>query len=196
MGLDPWPTLWKPVFAEKYMAIVHYRQKIFDALAVSVYIDGVIDAIDRKIVDLLQGNARLSNAEMAEAVGLTVSSVHERVKKMERKGIIKGYVAITDPEKLGKPLLAFVRLTVDSHDGVRNDIQKLCESEPDILECHNVAGEDCYVLKVRAAGPKQLEKLLLAIKNTSEAGKSVTNIVLSTYKESTRVEPTPPEVDD
>lgn len=156
----------------------------------------VIDAIDRKIVDLLQGNARLSNAEMAEAVGLTVSSVHERVKKMERKGIIKGYVAITDPEKLGKPLLAFVRLTVDSHDGVRNDIQKLCESEPDILECHNVAGEDCYVLKVRAAGPKQLEKLLLAIKNTSEAGKSVTNIVLSTYKESSRVEPTLPEVDD
>jgi len=156
----------------------------------------VIDAIDRKIVDLLQGNARLSNAEMAEAVGLTVSSVHERVKKMERKGIIKGYVAVTDPEKLGKPLLAFVRLTVDTHDGVRNDIQKLCESEPDILECHNVAGEDCYVLKVRAAGPKQLEKLLLTIKNTAEAGKSVTNIVLSTYKESSRVEPSQPEVDD
>jgi Lrp/AsnC family leucine-responsive transcriptional regulator len=178
------------------MAIWRLCQKIFDTLAFCVYIVTVIDAIDRKIVDLLQGNARLSNAEMAEAVGLTVSSVHERVKKMERKGIIKGYVAVTDPEKLGKPLLAFVRLTVDTHDGLRNDIQKLCESEPDILECHNVAGEDCYVLKVRAAGPKQLEKLLLAIKNTSEAGKSVTNIVLSTYKESSRVEPTQPEVDD
>ena len=161
-----------------------------------VYIVVVIDAIDRKIIDLLQGNARLSNAEMAEAVGLTISSVHERVKKMERKGIIKGYVAVTDPEKLGKPLLAFVRLTVETHEGYRNDIQKLCESEPDILECHNVAGEDCYVLKVRAAGPKQLEKLLVAIKNTSEASKSVTNIVLSTYKESSRVEPTLPEVDD
>lgn len=178
------------------MAIVMICQKIFVRYVFSMYIVSVIDTIDRKIIDLLQGNARLSNAEMAEAVSLTVSSVHERVKKMERKGIIKGYVAITDPEKLGKPLLAFVRLTVNSHEGVRNDIQKLCESEPDILECHNVAGEDCYVLKVRAAGPKQLEKLLLAIKNSAEAGKSVTNIVLSTFKESTRVEPTPPEVDD
>jgi Lrp/AsnC family transcriptional regulator, leucine-responsive regulatory protein len=156
----------------------------------------VIDAIDRKIIDLLQCNARLSNAEMAEAVGLNVSSVHERVKKMERKGIIKGYVAVTDPEKLGKPLLAFVRLTVSSHDAVRDGIQKLCESEPDILECHNVAGEDCYVLKVRAAGPKQLEKLLLAIKNSADTGRSVTNIVLSTFKESSRIEPVPAEVDE
>ncbi len=72
----------------------------------------MIDAIDRKLLDLLQRNGRLSNAEMAAEVGLTVSSVHERVKKMERKGIIKGYVAVVDPEKLSKPLLAFIRLTV------------------------------------------------------------------------------------
>ena len=156
----------------------------------------MIDAIDRKIIDLLQGNARLSNAEMAEAVGLTVSSVHERVKKMERKGIIKGYVAVTDPEKLGKPLLAFVRLTVDSHNGVRNDIQKLCESEPDILECHNVAGEDCFILKIRAEGPKQLERLLAAIRGSADTSRSVTNIVLSTYKESSRITPAPMEQGD
>ena len=156
----------------------------------------MIDAIDRKILALLQGNARLSNAEMAEAVGLTVSSVHERVKKMEKKGVIKGYVAITDPEKLGKPLLAFVRLTVSTHDTVRDAVRKLCETETDILECHNVAGEDCYILKVRAAGPKQLEKLISAIKGDADSSRSVTNIVLSSYKESTLIEPAPIEVDD
>ncbi|MGA2977422.1 MAG: Lrp/AsnC family transcriptional regulator [Spirochaetia bacterium] len=153
----------------------------------------MIDSIDRKILDLLQGNARMSNAEMAEAVGLTISSVHERVKKMERKGIIKGYVAVVDPEKLGKPLLAFLRLTVTSNGEAKGGIQKLCGDEVDILECHNVAGEDCFILKVRAAGPKQLEKLLIAIRGSAEASRSVTNIVLSTYKESTRVTPAPAE---
>jgi Lrp/AsnC family leucine-responsive transcriptional regulator len=153
----------------------------------------MIDSIDRKILDLMQGNARLSNAEMAETVGLTVSSVHERVKKMEKKGIITGYVARIDPEKLGKPLLAFLRLTVNSHQATAEGIHRLCAAEPDILECHNVAGEDCYILKVRASGPKQLEKLISAIRNSADSSRSVTNIVLSTYKESTRVEPAPVE---
>ncbi len=80
----------------------------------------MIDEIDRKLLDLLQANARVSNAEMAEAVGLTVSSVHERVKKLERKGVIKGYVAVLDPDKLGKPLLAFLRLTVSSHESAQS----------------------------------------------------------------------------
>lgn len=157
---------------------------------------GMVDEIDRKILDLLQCNAKLSNAELAEAVGLTVSSVHERVKKLERKGVIKGYVAVVDPEKLGKPLLAFLRLTVNPHDVARSSIGELCSSEPDILECHNVAGEDCYVLKVRAEGPKQLERLLSVIRGTAEANRSVTNIVLSTHKESTRIAPAPAEQGD
>ncbi len=156
----------------------------------------MVDVIDRKILDLLQDNARLSNAEMADAVGLTVSSVHERVKKMEKKGVIKGYVAVVDAEKLGKPLLAFLRLTVDPHDAARSTIGALCDSEPDILECHNVAGEDCYILKVRAEGPKQLERLLAAVRGTAEANRSVTNIVLSTRKESSRIAPAPPEQGD
>jgi Lrp/AsnC family transcriptional regulator, leucine-responsive regulatory protein len=156
----------------------------------------MIDATDRKILDLLQTDGRMSNAEMAEAVGLTVSSVHERVKKLERKGIIKGYVAVVDPDKLGKSVLAFVRLTVPSHEAAKEGIQSLCSNEIDILECHNVAGEDCFILKVRAAGPKQLEKLLSSIRGNADAGRSVTNIVLSTYKESSRVTPAPAEEGD
>ena len=153
----------------------------------------MIDEIDRKILDLMQGNAKLSNAELAECVGLTVSSVHERVKKLERKGVIRGYVAVVDADKLGKPLLAFVRLTVASHEEARASVTDLCSKEPDILECHNVAGEDCYILKVRAEGPKQLERLISAVRGSADANRSVTNIVLSTYKESSRINPAPAE---
>ncbi len=156
----------------------------------------MVDEIDRKILDLMQGNAKLSNAELAECVGLTVSSVHERVKKLERKGVIKGYVAVVDADKIGKPLLAFVRLTVASHEQARLSVKDLCESEPDILECHNVAGEDCYILKVRAEGPKQLERLISAVRGSADANRSITNIVLSTYKESIRINPAPPEQGD
>jgi Lrp/AsnC family leucine-responsive transcriptional regulator len=160
----------------------------------------MMDEINKKLIGLLQGNSRLSNAELAESVGLTVSSVHARVKKLEKTGYIKGYVAIVDPDRLGKPLLAFVRLTfgsspTESLDAAKAKILDLCSNEPDILECHNVAGEDCYILKVRAASPKMLEKLLGTIRNCTENGRSVTNIVLSTYKESSRVEPEP-GVDD
>ncbi len=151
----------------------------------------MIDDTDRKLLDLLQCNARISNAEMAAKVGLTVSSVHERVKKMERKGIIKGYVALVDPDKLGKELLAFLRLTVAPNSHATQDIHALCAQQPDILECHNVAGEDCFILKIRASGPKELEKLLSAIRASSDANRSVTNIVLSSYKESTRIVPAP-----
>ncbi|MGO9307637.1 MAG: Lrp/AsnC family transcriptional regulator [Spirochaetia bacterium] len=156
----------------------------------------MLDEIDRKLLDLLQTNARLSNAEMAEAVGLTVSSVHERVKKLERKGVIKGYVAVLDPEKLGKPLLAFLRLSVSSHESAKSFLRELCESDSDILECHNVAGEDCFILKVRAEGPKQLERLLSAVRGSADTSRSVTNIVLSSFKESSRVAPAPMEQGD
>jgi Lrp/AsnC family transcriptional regulator, leucine-responsive regulatory protein len=152
----------------------------------------MIDATDKKIISILQENARFSNAEIADKVGLTASSVHERVKKLEKKGILKGYVAVVNADILGKPMLAFVRLSVTTQT-INAAIQKLCASEPDILECHNVAGEDCYILKIRSEGPKQLERLLMAIKSRSDSIGSVTNIVLSSYKETNYVEPPKPE---
>lgn len=153
----------------------------------------MLDTIDRKVLGLLQENARLSNGELAEAVGLNASSVFERVKKLERKGIITGYVATVDAEKLGKPLMAFIRLLVESdvqdYETTHNRMMEACAADPDILECHNVAGEDCFILKVRAGGPKQLESLLVKIRNLTRSPRSVTSIVLSTYKQSTRIEP-------
>lgn len=154
----------------------------------------MIDGIDRELLRLLQHNARLSNAELAKSVGLTVSSVHERVKKLEQKGIIRGYVALVDPEKLGKPLLAFVRLTLmeDPKNGISGTLDaagRLCAAEPDILECHDVAGEDCLVVKLRAGDTRSLQKLIAKIRNNLHVIKSVTSIVLLTMKEETAVKP-------
>ena len=153
----------------------------------------MIDEIDRKIVELLQTDARLSNAAIAEQVGLTSSTVHGRVKKLERKGIIKGYVAVVDAEQLGKPITAFVRLSVGATSGSyvesKNSVMEVCQAEPDVMEGHGVAGEDCYVLKVRAASPKDLETLIERIRMSALVSPPTTSVVLSTFKESSMVFP-------
>ena len=153
----------------------------------------MIDQIDRQIVSLLQTDARLSNTALAEKVGLTTSTVHERVKKLEKKGIIKGYVAVVDAEALGKPIMAFIRLTVGSASTdyleSKNSVVSICQAEPDVLECHAVAGEDCYILKVRAPSPGDLEKLIERIRCNAQVSRTTTSIVLSTPKETTQVMP-------
>lgn len=156
----------------------------------------MIDDIDRKLVGLLQANARLSNAELAVSVGLTASSVFERVKKLELKGVITGYVATVAPEKLGKPLLAFMRLNFgtthsEGLDTAMKRVGELSAREPDILECHDVAGEDCLVLKLRAAGPHELQRLIAAIRDSTRGERSVTSIVLATLKETSAIAPAP-----
>jgi Lrp/AsnC family transcriptional regulator, leucine-responsive regulatory protein len=153
----------------------------------------MIDEIDRKLVELLQADAKLSNAELAQAVGLTPSPTFERVKKLEQRGVITGYGARVDPVKLGKSLLAFVRLSFsDSQAKIRESLsllERLCETESDILECHDVAGEDCVVLKIRCRDTAELQRLLGAVKDTVQSSKSVTSIVLQTLKESSAVRP-------
>jgi Lrp/AsnC family leucine-responsive transcriptional regulator len=152
----------------------------------------MFDEIDHKIILLLQENARLSNAALAEAVGLTISTVHERVKKLERKGVIKGYVAVVDAAALGKPITAFIRLMVGAQADYiesKNRVEAVCQAEPDVLECHGVAGEDCYVLKVRVANPRELERLIERIRTQASIARSTTSIVLSTFKEGSTVVP-------
>jgi Lrp/AsnC family leucine-responsive transcriptional regulator len=153
----------------------------------------MIDEIDRQIVMWLQQDARLSNAALADRVGLTSSTIHDRVKKLERKGIIKGYVAVVDPHLLGKSITAFIRLTVgtatQNYVESKNNIMEVCLAEPDVLECHAVAGEDCYVLKARVNNTQELEKLIERLRMNAQISRSVTNIVLSTFKECTAIEP-------
>lgn len=154
----------------------------------------MIDDIDRQIVLLLQDDARLSNAALAEKVGLTTSTVYERVKKLEKKGVIKKYVAIVAPEAIGKPITAFIRLVMgmtaeDDYATLKKNFIANCLAEADVLECHSVAGEDCYILKVRVATPQSLEQLLERLRSNALVSKSTSSIVLSTFKEDTKVEP-------
>lgn len=148
----------------------------------------MMDPTDLKILALLEKDARMSNQAIGEAVGLTSSSVFERVKKLEKKGVIRGYSAVVDPVAVGRPIAAFIRLVVGASRGLRT-VADICRGEPEIQECHHVAGEDCYILKVRTGTPQGLERLVERLRNESEVQRSVTAIVFSTVKESTAVVP-------
>ena len=150
----------------------------------------MLDAIDLKILALLEKDARLSNQAIGEAVGLTSSSVFERVKKLEKKGVIRGYTAMIDPAAVGRPIAAFIRLMVgSSRAGGPRTVADVCRAEPEVLECHHVAGEDCYILKVRTDTPQGLERLVERVRADMDVQRSVTAIVFSTAKESTAVVP-------
>ncbi len=154
----------------------------------------MIDQKDSQILRLLQENARLSNAEIGEQVGLSASTVFERVKKLQNNGLIKGYVAVVDPAELGKPVTAFVRLILnappgESYSACKSDFVRAFRADAEVLECHGVAGEDCYFLKVRVADPAGLEALLERLRGHSAVSRSISSIVLSTYKETTLIEP-------
>lgn len=152
----------------------------------------MLDHIDRQIISLLQENYRLSNVALAEKVGLTSSTVHERVKKLEKKRIIEGYVALVNPKAIGKPILAFIRLVVGATSDFsrsKQDVAQVCLTESDVLECHTLAGEDDYLLKVRVANTEALEILIERLRSKAQVSNSVTSIVLSSFKDTLKLEP-------
>ncbi|MEM7125165.1 MAG: Lrp/AsnC family transcriptional regulator [Chloroflexota bacterium] len=152
----------------------------------------MLDKTDRQIVQLLQDDSNLSNAALSEKLGLKASTVYERVKKLEKRRVITGYIALVDPEAMGKPILAFVRLVIGSTTDftkVKEDIAEVCSAEPDVLECHALAGEDDYLLKVRAATTKDLEALIARIRSNTNVLNTVTTIVLSSFKETQKLMP-------
>ncbi|HSE64576.1 MAG TPA: Lrp/AsnC family transcriptional regulator [Thermoanaerobaculia bacterium] len=144
-----------------------------------------IDDIDLRILDMLQRNGKLSQAKIAGAVGLTTPSVNERIKKMERHGMIKGFVALLDHEKMGLPLTAYIDVTLEHprfEKSFVDDLEKLLA----VQECHYVAGDFAYRLKVKAANPGALadfiQHRLLVMKGVSGAR---TCLSLASKKEST-----------
>ncbi|HEX3325564.1 MAG TPA: Lrp/AsnC family transcriptional regulator, partial [Actinomycetota bacterium] len=119
------------------------------------------DVLDRQILRLLRQDGRMSVASIAKEVGLSGPSVHERIKKLEQRGIIAGYTAVLEPRLLNRPHVAFVMVTLAEGDEFAIDdpiVARICE-EPDVLEFHRIAGEDCYLVKVRSATNKDLENL-------------------------------------
>ena len=150
-------------------------------------VDRIIDEIDLIILDILSSNARETQADIARAVGLAPSAVLERIRKLEARKIIRGYTADVDPNILGQGLLAFV--AVRSEDGPADDsVARTLASFPEILEVHHVAGEDCYMVKVRTKDAEQLGTMLRTrIGRIPGVRSTRTTIVLETVKETSRL---------
>ena len=109
-----------------------------------------LDKTDRKILKLLQQNARIAMTELAEKVGLSTTPVTERVRRLEREGIISGYHARLNPHALGQSLLVFVEIKLRSKSGnIFEDVRREVALIPQIMECHLVSGEYDYLIKVR-----------------------------------------------
>ena len=146
-----------------------------------------LDKIDRKILQLLQGNGRMSMTELAERVGMSVSPVTERVRRLERGGVITGYSARLNPQALGLGLLVFVEIKLRSKSGnIFDDFRREVAKVPQILECYLVSGEYDYLLKLRlpdmAAYRDMLGNILLQLPAAAE---SRSYVVMEEAKEST-----------
>lgn len=149
-----------------------------------------LDEIDLQILRLLRQDGRMSHAAIAKAVGLSGPAVHERVRKLEQSGIISGYCAVLDPDLLDRPHVAFVMVTLSEGNEFASDdpiVARICD-EPDVLEFHRIAGEDCYMIKIRTATNRDMEKLLRRIRSIRGVARTRTTIVLSTELERATIE--------
>src|SRR6476620_665016 len=147
----------------------------------------MLEQLDARIAAVLAADGRCSYTDLAERVGLSVSAVHQRVRRLEKRGVIRGYSAQIDCEQIGLPLTAFVSLTpIDP--AAPDDYPQRLSGMSEIEACHSVAGVESYIVKVRVASPSALESLLTQIRAT--AGLSTrTTVVLSTPYENRPVTP-------
>jgi len=157
-------------------------------------LDRILDEQDRQILSLLQENARITQSDIAKSVGLAASAVMERIRKLEAKGIVRGYLAVLNPQVVDRALLAFVAVRTTEHGPEMPSAIALSQI-PEVLELHHVAGEDCYLLKIRARDAEHLGQLLRTrISSVPGVTSTRTTIVLETVKETARL-PIPAPVD-
>ena len=143
-----------------------------------------LDAIDLKILEILQERGRTKRNKLAEEVKLSIPSISERMLKMERAGVIKSYNAVVDEHRVALGVTAFVSVRVDS---INEDskVREFIKESNEILECHVITGEGSYLLKVRTKNTETLEQLLQELQQWPEVTKTKTNVVLSSVKETT-----------
>lgn len=134
----------------------------------------LLDAVSWRILGALQENARLSYSELGRRVGLTPPAVAERVRRLEEAGVITAYRLELDLEKLGLTLTAIIRLAPRGRPN--SELGRLLSIQPEVLECHHVTGQDCYVIKVAVTSVAHLEVL---IERLWQHGETTTSIVLS-----------------
>lgn len=137
-----------------------------------------VEDVDSQIIRLLAADGRTSYTELARRTGLSVSAVHQRVRRLEERGVITGYTVVVDYEQIGLPLTAFISVRpIDpaAPDDTADRLAGLAEIEA----CHSVAGEESYILKVRVDSPVALEQLLARIRSAANVT-TRTTVVLST----------------
>lgn len=138
-----------------------------------------MDATDRRIVDLLRANARLSYAELARQVGLSAPSIHERVGKLESAGVILGYRADVLPEAIGLGVTALIGI-VQQADTEIDDVVAAMRDLPEVESCYFLAGEESFLLKVRVGTMVELEQLIVRLNRIPGVARTRTTVALST----------------
>jgi Lrp/AsnC family transcriptional regulator, leucine-responsive regulatory protein len=139
------------------------------------YASKVLDETDRRLLRELQTNSRLSLAELGRRINLSSPAVAERLARLERTGVINGYGAGVDPKALGYPIAAFVRIRPTTRQ--LQKIPELAREVPEVVECHRVTGEDCFVLKLHLRAMDDLEDIL---DRFIVLGQTTTSIIHST----------------
>lgn len=143
----------------------------------------VLDKIDLNILRLMQENARISNADMARELGMAPSGVLERVKKLEQKGVIQQYTARINPAALQQKMLAFIFMKASDGPGCTDTAEALAKI-PEVQEVHHIAGDDCYLVKVRTYDSSTLVRLMRgSFSQIPNLLSTRTTIVLETVKE-------------
>jgi len=131
----------------------------------------VIDDIDRRIIDALSGDARLSIKDLAQRVALSSPSVSERLKRLEERGVIKGFTLELDSKAIGYPLQAMVR--IKPLPGKLHIVQQLIEDIPEITECDKVTGDDCFIARIHLRSIEQLDQILDRIADKAETSTAI-----------------------
>jgi len=151
-------------------------------------VDLTLDKTDWRLLAELQRDGRTSYAELARAVAMSASAVAERIRRLEEAGVISGYRAVVDPERVGLAVMAFVRLRYPT--GNYRPFHALLDSTPEIVEAHHVTGEDCFVLKVMARSMRHLEEVTGRI---SGLGSVTTSVVYSSPLAGRAIAPSSPD---
>jgi Lrp/AsnC family transcriptional regulator, leucine-responsive regulatory protein len=147
----------------------------------------MIDDVDIKLLQTLQGKGRRRRNELAEEVGLSLPAVSERLRKLEERGYIRGYAAVLDPALFGKDVTAFVLVSLDNSKHFEEFLRHV-DGEKEILECHAITGEGSHLLKIRTRNTASLEAILSRAQSWRGVLWTRTMIVLSTRKESLEID--------
>ena len=146
-----------------------------------------LDETDKKILHKLQQNSKITNKVLSNGLSLSVTAIFERIKRLERNGVISGYVALVQPEKVGKAFMVLTQIKLVQH--TKNNVIKF-EAEvvklPEVLECYHVSGEYDYILKVLVKDMEAYREFMLSkLTNLEHIGSTQSTFIISSVKSTT-----------